>query len=71
LKEELVAFCRALRLPASGRLERGLDTQIHFDKEWEGKVVKMMLHNLSNLFGRSLESLGDLNKYRKSLLAAG
>jgi len=29
----------------------------------------MILHNLSNLFGKSLESLNDLNKYRKTLLA--
>ena len=36
--------------------------QIKFDKEWEGKVVKMILHNLSNLFGKSLqESLNDLS----------
>ena len=56
------------KLPDPEWLERWLDTQINFDKEWEGKVVKMILHNLSSLFGKSLESLSDLNKYRKSLL---
>ena len=57
------------KLPDPEWLERWLDTQINFDKEWEGKVEKMILHNLSSLFGKSLESLGDLNKYRKTLLA--
>jgi hypothetical protein len=54
-----------------GGIERWISTPIQFDKEREGKVVKMILHNLFNLFGRSWESLGDLNRYRKPLLAAG
>ncbi len=58
------------RLPDPAWLERWLDVQIQFDREWEGKVVKMILHNLSSLFGRSLESLSDLNRYRKTLLSA-
>jgi hypothetical protein len=57
------------KLPDPEWLERWLDQQINFDKEWEGKVVKMILHNLSSLFDKSLTTLGDLNKYRKSLLA--
>ena len=40
------------KLPDPEWLERCLDVQIKFDKEWEGKVVKMILHNLSNLFGK-------------------
>ncbi len=59
------------KLPDPAWLERWLDQQIHFDREWEGRVVKMILHNLSNLFDRTIDSLGELNRYRKSLVAAG
>ncbi len=55
------------RLPDPSWLERWLDQQIDFDKEWEGKVVKMILHNLGSLFGRTFSSLGELNQFRKSL----
>ena len=41
------------RLPDPGWLERWLDEQIHFDKEWETKVVDRILHNLSLLFERT------------------
>ncbi|MCX8099551.1 MAG: ferritin-like domain-containing protein [Casimicrobiaceae bacterium] len=57
------------RLPNPNWLERWLDEQICFDQEWEGRVVKMILHNLSLLFGRSFESVAELNRYRKSLVA--
>ncbi|MCS6995816.1 MAG: ferritin-like domain-containing protein [Casimicrobiaceae bacterium] len=57
------------RLPNPNWLERWLDEQICFDQEWEGRVVKMILHNLSQLFGRSFESVAELNRYRKSLVA--
>jgi hypothetical protein len=59
------------KLPDPAWLERWLDQQIRFDREWEGRVVKMILHNLSNLFDRTIDSLGELNRYRKSLVAAG
>jgi hypothetical protein len=57
------------KLPDPSWLERWLDEQIQFDKEWEGRVVKMILHNLGALFGRSFSSLGELNQFRKSLNA--
>ncbi len=56
------------KLPDPAWLERWLDQQIRFDREWEGRVVKMILHNLSNLFDRTIDSLSELNRYRKSLL---
>ena len=58
------------RLPEPGWLERWLDTQIRFDADWEGKVVDRILHNLSLLFGRPLESVQALNRYRRELNAA-
>ena len=56
------------RLPDPGWLERWLDQQIKFDKEWETKVVDRILHNLSLLFDRSLTSVQDLNRYRKEVV---
>ena len=58
------------RLPEPGWLERWLDEQIRFDREWEDKVVERILHNLSLLFDRKFETAQDLNRYRKSLAAA-
>jgi hypothetical protein len=55
------------KLPDPEWLERWLDEQIRFGKEWEGKVVGMLLKNLSLLFERTLESVQDLNRYRKEL----
>ncbi len=57
------------KLPDPEWLERWLDEQIRFGKEWEGKVVGMILKNLSLLFDRTLESVHDLNRYRKELAA--
>lgn len=57
------------RLPDPGWLERWLDMQIKFDKEWEQKVVSGILRNLSSLFGLPLQTVKDLNRYRKSLMA--
>ena len=59
------------RLPDPGWLEHWLDRQIRFDATWEGKVVTMILHNLSNLFGRTIATTHDLNRFRKSLAGAG
>jgi hypothetical protein len=57
------------RLPEPGWLERWLDTQIEFDAAWEGKVVDRILHNLSLLFGRELDTVQALNRYRRELNA--
>lgn len=57
------------RLPDPSWLERWLDHQIAFDKEWEGKVVDRLLHNMSILFERSFTTVQDLNRYRKELAA--
>jgi hypothetical protein len=57
------------RLPDPGWLERWLDEQIRFDKEWETKVVERILHNLSLLFERTFTSVQDLNRYRKEIAA--
>jgi hypothetical protein len=55
------------RLPDPAWLERWLDSQIQFDAEWERRVIRMILHNLSSLFGCTFESVQDLNRYRKEL----
>jgi hypothetical protein len=55
------------KLPDPGWLERWLDGQIDFNKEWETKVVDRILHNVSILFGRTFESVQDLNRYRKEV----
>jgi hypothetical protein len=58
------------RLPDPGWLERWLDTQIHFDKGCEERVVGGILRNLSLLLGESFESVRDLNRYRRGLVHA-
>jgi hypothetical protein len=58
------------RLPDPEWLERWLDSQISFGREWEEKVVKMILHNLSSLFERPIDSLQSLSRYRKQLALA-
>jgi len=57
------------RLPEPGWLDRWLDDQIQFDREWEGKVADRILHNMSTLLGRSFATVQDLNRYRKELAA--
>jgi hypothetical protein len=57
------------KLPEPGWLERWLDTQIHFDGGWEGRVAKRILSVLSTLFDRKFESVKDLNRYRKEVMA--
>jgi hypothetical protein len=56
------------KLPEPGWLERWLDTQIRFDKDWETKVSGRILHNLSLLMGTAFETVQDLNRYRKDLV---
>jgi hypothetical protein len=58
------------KLPEPGWLERWLDHQIHFDKDWEGKVSTRILHNMSLLMDSSFKTVQDLNRYRKELLRA-
>ncbi len=58
------------RMPDPAWLERWLDQQIRFDGAWEKRVITMILHNLSSLFGRTFESVADLNRFRKTLGAA-
>ena len=55
------------RTPDPGWLEVWLSTQIRFDEGWEKKVVAMILHNLSNLFGQTFTTTQELNRFRKSL----
>ncbi|PLC52427.1 ferritin [Pollutimonas nitritireducens] len=56
------------KLPSPGWLENWLDNQIHFDKEWEGKVSSRILHNMSLLMETSFNTVQDLNRYRKALI---
>lgn len=58
------------RLPDPNWLEEWLTQQIHFDKVWEKRVIKMILHNLSQLFGKTFTTALELNAYRKSLAAS-
>lgn len=58
------------RLPNPEWLERWLDEQIRFDRDWEQKVVTVILRNLSLLFSREFESVKDLNRFRKEIPAA-
>jgi hypothetical protein len=57
------------KLPDPAWLEHWLDSQIRFDKEWEAKVVSGILRNLSLLFGRTFDTVQDLNRFRKSIAA--
>lgn len=57
------------RLPDPEWLERWLDEQIRFGKAWEAKVVEAILRNLSHVFGRTIDSVAALNRYRKELAA--
>jgi hypothetical protein len=57
------------KLPDPQWLERWLDAQIRFDKEWESKVVTMILKNLSILFDRTFASVQELNRFRKEIAA--
>ena len=58
------------RLPDPAWLARWLDDQIRFDAQWEQRVVRMILRNLSSLFGQTFESVQQLNRFRKSLAPA-
>jgi hypothetical protein len=55
------------RLPDPDWLEHWLDKQIKFDKEWEQRVVTMILKNLSSLMERTFSTVQELNRFRKEL----
>jgi len=55
------------RMPEPGWLERWLDEQIRFDADWEQRVIDRILHNLSLLFDRSIDTAQELNRYRREL----
>ncbi len=57
------------RVPDPEWLERWLDAQIRFDKDWENRVVTAILRNLSSLLDRPIASVAELNRYRKSLVS--
>ncbi|ARP96717.1 ferritin [Bordetella genomosp. 13] len=57
------------RLPEPGWLERWLDTQIRFDNGWENRVASRILHIMSKLLDRNFETVKDLNRYRKEVMA--
>ncbi len=57
------------KLPDPEWLERWLDTQIRFDKMWETRVANGILKQLSSLFDRTFESVTDLNRFRKEMIA--
>ena len=58
------------KLPDPEWLENWLDHQIRFDKVCENKVVQSILAKLSTLYDRTIESAGDLNRFRRELLRA-
>jgi hypothetical protein len=58
------------KLPDPEWLERWLDTQIRFDKVWETRVSNGILKQLSALFDRTFESVTDLNRFRKEMIAS-
>jgi hypothetical protein len=55
------------KVPDPEWLEHWLDEQIRFDDAWEAKVVRAILKSLSLLFHRTIDSVPDLNRYRKEL----
>jgi len=56
------------RLPDPAWLERWLDHQIDFNRDWEKRVSRMILKNLSLLFDQSFETVQQLNRFRKGLV---
>ena len=57
------------RLPDPNWLEKWLDCQIEFGRDNEKQVIRTILNNLSNLCHDALETVSDLNRFRKQLLA--
>jgi len=57
------------RLPEPGWLERWLSSQIDFNLDWQKRVIERILASLSALLHQKLESVRDLQLYRKALAA--
>lgn len=57
------------RLPDSEWLGQWLDSEIRFTGDWEVKVERAILSNLSALLGESFDSPQALRKYQKSAIA--
>jgi len=55
------------RLPDPDWLDRWLSEQIRFDREWESRVTRGILRNLSTLLGEKFATVVDLNRYRKQI----
>jgi hypothetical protein len=58
------------RVPEPGWIEHWLNEQIRFDKEWQQRVIDRILNSLSLILKVKLESVRDLQQYRKQLAAA-
>ena len=55
------------RVPEPGWMERWLNQQIKFDREWQQRVIARILESLSRILKTKLESVRDLQHYRKQL----
>ena len=51
-------------------LQTGLDSQTSFGREWETRVVRMILHYLSSLSDTRIHAVRQLSRYRKQLAKA-
>ena len=58
------------RVPEPGWMERWLNQQINFDRDWQTRVINRILNNLSLILKIKLESVRDLQIYRKQLRSA-
>jgi hypothetical protein len=58
------------RVPEPGWMERWLNQQINFDRDWQMRVINRILSNLSLILKIKLESVRDLQIYRKQLRSA-
>lgn len=57
-------------LPDPDWMERWLNEQIDFNREWEDRVINRILNSLSSLLGENFADVRDLQRYRKRLQAA-
>jgi hypothetical protein len=58
------------RVPDPGWMEHWLNEQIHFDREWQEKVIARILQNQSLILKTDFQSVRDLSQYRKQLAHA-
>ena len=58
------------RVPEPGWMEHWLNEQICFDRSWQEKVIARILNSLSLILKVKLDSVRDLQQYRKQLDAA-